>query len=223
MEKDILKKITAALFFIGGLVLTIWVVLIIGQDKGLTAKKFQLTVYYKDVAGLIEGAPVRISGVNVGTVDYIGFLKKEVAGRQVEVILNIFEKYRAQLDGRYARFAIKTEGILGQKLVEIYVNTGNRVVALDRPILGDDSVNVEDLAEVFSDAAESFTKTSGELSKINIKELGESFSETARSVSETSEKVDVILIELERITLKSKRLLNRVEQKLIDGTLLKLF
>jgi len=223
MEKDIGKRIIAALFFIGGLLLTTWVVLTIGQDKGLTERKIQLTVYYRDVAGLIEGAPVRISGVNVGTVAHIGFLKRDVAGRHVEVVLNIFEKFRNQLEGRKARFAIKTEGILGQKLVEIYVDTDGRPVTIGKPILGDESVNVEDLAEVFADAAQSFTKTSSELSEINVRELSVVFADTARSMTETSKRVETVALELERITMKSKRLLNRIEKKLIDGTLFKIF
>lgn len=223
MDKDIFKRIFASLFFIGGLVLIIWVILMIGQDKGLTQKKFNVTVHYRDIGGLIEGAPVRISGVSVGTVSHIGFLKESSNGQQVEVILNVFMKYREQLEGKSARFAIKTEGILGQKLVEIYIDAKGQPINLGQPVVGDESVNVEDLAEVFSDAAQSFTKTSSELSEINIRELSKAFADTASSMRVTSDRIETVLIEIERITLKSKRLLNRVEKKLIDGTLFKIF
>jgi ABC-type transporter Mla subunit MlaD len=198
------------------------VIFTIGKDKGFTQSKFQVDVLFRDVGGLLEGAPVLLAGVHVGTVADINFLEREFQGRRVRVRLNIFEKYRRQLRKR-VRFNIETEGILGEKLVEITVGEGGKRIDLNRPVIGEDPLNVRDLAEVFSDAAESFTKTSDVFNQIDLENLSEALAETAQSLSETAKGVDTILDEMYYISIKSKRLLDRLEQRVIDGNLFKVF
>jgi ABC-type transporter Mla subunit MlaD len=121
------------------------------------------------------------------------------------------------------RFVIKTEGILGEKLVEINVGEGGEIVDLNQPIIGQDPLNVQDIAEVFADAAESFTRTSDVFSDVDMKELSEVLSETAHSLSVTSKGLNTVLTQMHYISIKSKRLLDRIEQKVIDGSLFKVF
>ena len=223
MEKyDVLKKFIAGLFFIGGLVLIGYVIFTLGRDKGLTQPKFQVTVYYRDVVGLADGAPVRLAGVNVGNVEDISFLEKEIQGRKVRVILNIFDRYRNQLN-RDANFAIKSVGVLGEKQVEINLIDGGQKLDLSQPIMGEEIFSVQDLAVVFAEAAESFTKTSEDLNKIDMENLSKVVEDTAKSLLITSQGVNKLLKELQYVTKKSKRLMDRVEQKLIDGNLFKVF
>jgi len=221
-KKEFAKKFSSGLFFIIGLVLITAVIFVIGKDKGLAQPKFHISVLFRDVGGLIEGAPVQLAGVNVGTVSDIHFLEKEFEGRRVKVQLNIFNKYRKQL-GPNVRFTIKTEGILGEKLVEIKDGETIRNIDLSKPVLGEDPLNVQDMAEVFADAAESFTKTSEDFNKVDINGLSEVLAEAAQSLSATSEGVNTILAEMYYISIKSKRLLDRLEQKVIDGNLFKVF
>ena len=221
-KKDFIIKFIAGLFFIVGLSLIFAVIFTIGKNKGFSQPKFQVEVLFRNVGGLIEGAPVQLAGVNVGTVSDINFLEKEFEGRRVRVRLNILNRYKRQLKQR-VRFVIKTEGILGEKLVEINVGEGGRVVDLDQPIIGQDPLNVQDVAEVFANAAQSFTKTSEVFNKVDMQELSEVLSETALSLSETSKGIDTILTEMHYISIKSKRLLDRLEQRVIDGNLFKVF
>ena len=67
-KKDLVKKSIAGLFFILSIGLIVTVVFVIGVGKGLTEPKFHMTVLFKKVGGLATGAPVRLSGVTVGTV-----------------------------------------------------------------------------------------------------------------------------------------------------------
>ena len=113
-KKELTKELLAGLFFFLGIFLLVTFVIILGGNKGLAQSKFQVTVLYRNVGGLMEGAPVRLSGVNVGTVDRVEFLNQEFDGRRVEVTLNILSKYRKQLENNL-RFSIQTEGILGRK------------------------------------------------------------------------------------------------------------
>jgi len=221
-RKEFMIKFFAGTFFLIGLCLILMVIFTIGKNRGFTQPKFQVEVLFRNVGGLIEGAPVQLAGVNVGTVSDINFLEKEFQGRRVRVKLNIFDKYKRQMEQK-VRFVIKTEGILGEKMIEINAGEGGRVVDLNQPIIGEDSLNVQDIAEVFANTAESFTKTSEVFNKVDMQELSEVLSETARSLSETSKGIDTILTEMHYISVKSKRLLDRLEQRVIDGNLFKVF
>jgi phospholipid/cholesterol/gamma-HCH transport system substrate-binding protein len=221
-RKEFIKKFFAGSFFLIGMFLILLAIFVIGKDKGFTQPKFQIAILFKDVGGLIEGAPVQLAGVNVGTVSHISFLDKAVQGRRVKVKVNIFDRYKKQLS-QEVRFNIKTEGILGGKFVEINIEKGGHKVDFDQPMFGDDPLNVQDLAQVFADAAEAFTKTSEDFSKIDVQELSKVLSETAKSLAKTAKGINTVLTEMHYISIKSKRLLDRVEQRIIDGNLFKVF
>ncbi|MBU0469741.1 MAG: MCE family protein [Candidatus Omnitrophica bacterium] len=221
-KKDLSKKFFAGVFFLMGIALLFVVIFTIGSNKGFAQKKFQLQVLFKNVGGLMEGSPVRLSGVNIGNVSSIDFLDRDVMNRRVAVVLNIYSRYKKQFDKNIS-FSIKTEGILGEKLVEIYVLEGPGTVDLSKPIIGEDPFDVQDLAVVFSNAAESFTKTSRELSEIDMVELSRVMAESSKALLVTSEGINFIMDDLDEIAKKAKRLIDRIEQQTIEGTLFKVF
>ena len=197
-------------------------VLLIGRERGLTQPKFEVTVLFRDVGGLIEGAPVQLAGVNVGTVSDIRFLDEEIQERRVAVQVSVFRKFKKQLEQR-VRFSIQTEGILGEKLVEITVSKHGYLVDAGRPVIGEDPLDVQDLAEVFADAAASFTQASDDFSDVNLQDLSKVLSETAQALESTAQGINSVLTEMRYISIKSKRLLDRIEQRIIDGNLFKVF
>lgn len=221
-KKELTKELSAGLFFFSGIFLLIVFVIVLGGNKGLAQSKFQITVLYRNVGGLMEGAPVRLAGVNVGTVDRIEFLDQEFNGRRVEVTLNVLSRFRKQLENNL-RFMIQTEGILGEKLVEINVLREGPHVDLKNAVIGEDPLDVQDMAEVFAKAAGSFTDTADQLSKIDIIGLTSAMEESSESLLITSRGINEIMDELQEITKKTKRLLDRVERKVIDGNLFKVF
>lgn len=221
-KKELTAKLTAGIFFFAGVLLISVVIFTIGKDKGLAERKFPVTVYFSNVGGLIEGAPVRLSGVTVGTVADIDFLRQEYQGKNVSVIVDIFNRFHRQME-KNINFSIKTEGLLGEKYIEITVLGAGGKVDLKKPIIGEDPVDPQDLALIFAEAAETFTKTSQDLSDIDFDELAKQLGETASSLSETSKGINTVLAEVQYLSVKSKRLMNRVEQKLIDGKLFKVF
>ena len=221
-NKENIKKVTAGLFFVGGIFLIFWFILVIGKNKGFAEPKFQVSVIFKDVGGLAVGAPVRLSGVSIGTVDNIDFLDQDISGRKVRVKINVFSKFRKQFEAS-TQFSIKTEGVLGEKLLEVEALPHGPRIDLTQPIIGEDPFDLGDLAQSFTAAARSFTKTSRELSQIDMVELAQVMADSSRSLLVTSEGINEILDELQEIANKSKRLFDRIEQKLIEGSLFKVF
>ncbi|MFA6378218.1 MAG: MlaD family protein [Candidatus Omnitrophota bacterium] len=197
-QKEFSKNLYAGLFFVIGIVLICVVVLSIGMEKGITQSKFKIQVLFREVGGLMIGSPIRLSGVHVGTVGKIDFLKEEIMGRNVAVTLNLFARYKEQIEHGYS-FSIKTEGILGQKFIEISKDkTGQkRRIDFNTPIIGQDPLDVQDLAETFGN--------------------------TALSLQETARATDSVMLEVRERFKALKRVLNRIEQRLIDGTLFKVF
>jgi len=221
-KRELTKQFLAGLFFVTGIFLIVMFTITIGKDKGFSEPKFQIVVLFKNVGGLAEGAPTRLSGVNIGNVGDIDFLDEDVDGRRVKVTLNIYERFRKQLKTS-TLFTIKTEGVLGEKLVEIYSIANQPNIDLEKPIIGEDPLDIADLAASFAGAAESFTKTAEEMSKVDMVGLSEIMAESSRALLITSEGINSIMGELQAITLKSKRMFDRLEQKIIDGDLFKVF
>ncbi len=190
------KHFLAGLFFVVGLIVFGAVVFFIGLDRGLIQPKFQIITLFNEVSGLVEGAPIRISGVDVGVVGGIDFLDQPIEDRSLKVTLNIFKKYEFQFR-KCARLSIKTEGVLGQKFIEISEDSKHKVFDVTKPIIGEDPLDVEDMAGVLT--------------------------RTALSVQATSEDLHQVLDEWKYISRKTKRLINRFEDKLIEGNLFKIF
>ena len=190
------KKLAAGLFFIVGLALIEISVFFIGIDRGLTEPKFQVTVLFNQVGGLVVGSPIRISGVDVGIVGAVDFLNEPIDGRSLKVRMDIFKKYEFEFR-KCSKVSIRTEGVLGQKLIEISEDHSIKAFDPTVPIIGEDPLDVEDMAAVITS--------------------------TAVSLQATSQGLQDVLHEWKYISIKTKRLLNRVDEKLLEGSLFKVF
>ncbi|NLE64571.1 MAG: MCE family protein [Elusimicrobia bacterium] len=191
-----LKNLMAALFFFLGLAAFLGIILFIGVRQGLAEPRFRVTALFDQVGGLIVGAPVRLSGVTVGSVRDISFLEEEVLERAVRVDLELYRRFRGQI-ARSTRIAVLTEGVLGSKYIEISRKPGEGLLDLEAPVLGEPMLDVYDLAEVLESTAGSFQ-------------------DAAEGISTTIE-------EVEDISRKTKRLMDRIERRVIEGNLFKVF
>jgi len=93
---------------------------IAGKQK-LFEPRYRLKAEFSDVAGLKVGAPVRLAGLQVGTVEDLAF----TTGGKIVAILSLRKRYRFQV--RIDSVAtISSVGILGDKSVEITVGSKTR-------------------------------------------------------------------------------------------------
>jgi phospholipid/cholesterol/gamma-HCH transport system substrate-binding protein len=191
-----LKKLAAGLFFIIGLLLIAISVFFIGLDRGLTEPKFQVVALFNQVGGLVNGSPIRISGVDVGIVGAVEFLKEPIEGRSLKVRMDIYKKYEFEFR-KCSKVSIRTEGVLGQKLIEISEDHSLKPFDPAAVIIGEDPLDVEDMAAVITS--------------------------TAVSLQATSQGIQDVLHSWKDVSYKTKDLLNRVNERLLEGSLLKVF
>jgi phospholipid/cholesterol/gamma-HCH transport system substrate-binding protein len=99
-------------FILAWLLIYVW-------SSGFFAAKYQLRLYLPEVAGLVVSAPVRVDGMDVGTVAAIKLAANPVsADRKIELILKIEKRYEDQILSDSVATVI-TEGLLGNRFVSI--------------------------------------------------------------------------------------------------------
>jgi ABC-type transporter Mla subunit MlaD len=81
--------------------------------------KVRVTTYFADAAGLREGAPVRIAGVDVGSVRSVR-VRPELRETPAEVVMVLITPYEMKIPND-ATVSVATAGVLGNAYAEIDV------------------------------------------------------------------------------------------------------
>ena len=117
MEQTQRQNFKVGVFVIGLSVTFLLTVFILGGSSELLQDRYTLQGKWEDVAGLKEGAVVRLAGWDVGEVKSIEF-SNSLEQRELTVGMSIMERYkpRIRIDSE-AR--IDTVGVLGDKYVSI--------------------------------------------------------------------------------------------------------
>ncbi|MGA8541507.1 MAG: MlaD family protein [Terriglobales bacterium] len=104
------------LFIVAALLTLAGGVFLIGQKRFLFRRTYQLQAQFQNVAGLDNGAYVRVGGIHLGTVKYIS-LPAEPSGK-LTVVMEM-DNSTANIIRQDSVATIKTEGLLGDKYVEV--------------------------------------------------------------------------------------------------------
>ncbi len=164
MKKNTSNKVRLGIFISLGIALLIVGIYFIGEKQQLFRSTFRLTGVFKNVSGLQVGNNVRLSGVNVGTIDNITI----ISDTSVSVEIMIDENARKFIK-KDAIASIGSEGLMGNKALIINPGTGgkkrienNDVLATSMPIDIDDilttlKTTIENTASITGDLA-SMTK-----------------------------------------------------------------
>jgi len=103
-------------FILGAFAIFVFIVFRIGDKDFLFSSTYRLQAPFDNVAGLGNGAEVRLGGVRVGTVEQIQLPGK--AGGKVLVVVQV-ERSTRKLIFQDSIASIETEGLLGNKHVNI--------------------------------------------------------------------------------------------------------
>src|SRR5437667_3125809 len=97
-------------------------IFLIGNRQFLFSSTYQIKAAFKNVAGLNNGAEVRVGGIHKGTVKQIQLPAQP--GGQMTVVMAM-EKSTRKVIRKDSVAAIQTEGLLGNKYVEISFGSNN--------------------------------------------------------------------------------------------------
>lgn len=89
------------------------------------SQKFRVKALMTDVNGLKPGAPVRVGGVEVGTVEMVDFAKD--AGGMVEVVMKLDRRVQSRVTSE-SQATLGAVGLLGEKAVDISAATSGAPV-----------------------------------------------------------------------------------------------
>ncbi len=110
-------QVRAGVFILVALICIAGGVLLMGQKTKMFVSKGRLRIVMDDVAGLKEGAPVWLAGVDVGVVTHIDFSDPRRSNK-VEILLEADHNALRKI-GPDSRITIKTRGLMGEKYVDI--------------------------------------------------------------------------------------------------------
>ncbi|MBK7227961.1 MAG: MCE family protein [Ignavibacteriales bacterium] len=130
MKKNIANKIKLGMFITLGIAVFVLAIYFIGERQQLFRNTFRLSGVFKDVAGLQAGNNVRLSGINVGTVENISL----VSDTSVRVDIIIDESTRKFIK-KDAVATIGSEGLMGNKVLIINPGTGGKKVIENNDVI----------------------------------------------------------------------------------------
>ncbi|HRI67304.1 MAG TPA: MlaD family protein [Polyangium sp.] len=139
------RDIKVGLFVLAGLLFSALVIFLIGDERRFFSSSIPIHTTFTDVQGLKPGAPVRMGGIDVGTVKKVGY-KKGSTDNTIYVELDIVKDEAARIrKDSIARVAAK--GLLGDKMVEITKGLSPETVAPGGEIRGEEPTDLMGIAQ----------------------------------------------------------------------------
>jgi phospholipid/cholesterol/gamma-HCH transport system substrate-binding protein len=197
MKKDTSFKIKLGIFISLGIALFIVGIYFIGEKQQLFRSTFHLSGVFRDVAGLQAGNNVRLSGINVGTVENINIVSDTSV--RVEIIIDESTRRFIKKD---AVASIGSEGLMGNKIIIINPGTGGKMeIGNNDTVQTIQPINMDDILISLKASIDNTTIITSNLSKItgNVqsgkgtlgrlltdKSLGQTFDSTFVNLKESS-------------------------------------
>ena len=205
-------QIRIGAFILSGLLVFFAIIYLLGAQGRYFERKYQLVAEFTEVGGLIEGATVRLAGVQIGRVTAVELPEKP--GGKVRVTITIARRFSERVR-RDSEAKISTQGLLGDKIVEITIGTTAAPALKPGDVLTtQDSVEMQ---QMFKAGAETLQ---------TVRELATSLKTTAERVDRIAREVETgkglvhalvydepeALTKLNAILTRTQSLLARAEQ-----------
>jgi phospholipid/cholesterol/gamma-HCH transport system substrate-binding protein len=166
MESERWIAVGAGAFVLATLALFAAAVLSLSQERGFWRPQYRLVTHFDNVQGLVEGAPVRLAGKDVGTVESVSFGPLGGEHPPVRVVLRIDAEVQDRIRSDSSA-TIGTIGLLGDRYVEVSLG------GLEGSVLAEGSelsaVSPPDIAEVVArgrEALSSVAELAGNLNHV---------------------------------------------------------
>lgn len=124
------QYVKLGLFVIGGAAFLFILLFMIGKNKNMFGNTYTLKVHVRNAQGLVSGNNVRYAGIQAGTVKSVSIINDST----IEVSMSINKRMKDIIRSN-ARVSIGTEGLVGNKVVNIVPGTGSAALAGDDELL----------------------------------------------------------------------------------------
>ena len=205
------KEVKWGIFVAGGIIVLFTVFLLFGEFK-FFSKGYNIFASFNFTNGLEKNAPVRLAGVNVGTVNDVQMIYDQKGTLHVMVKLWIREDVRLRED---SRFYINTLGLLGEKYVEISPGSISQpVIPANSTVVGIDPMSTEELFVKGNEIANNLDKIMTQLSRLISTDSIDIFMGALESVTEAMETINSLMEENRGNILEATTAVNRSAQSL---------
>jgi phospholipid/cholesterol/gamma-HCH transport system substrate-binding protein len=134
------------------LALAMVMIFLLGSAGGFAWQRYSLKVMFDNVAGLKEGAPVRIAGVEVGSVSDVEFI-----GDRVDVTVEISDEHQRRVTTG-SRATLGQVSLLGESAVDITPSSeGTPIPEWGYIRTGQPTPSVQEVASLATDSIEEAT------------------------------------------------------------------
>lgn len=169
---------------------TMLMTIFLGRESALFESKIDISSVFPNAENLRDGAKVKLKGIKVGHVDQITF----VDANSIRITMKVLEKY-SKLIKSDAIVAIKTQGMLGDKYVEIYGGTNESSAIVEGSELpSDKGFEIKDFINQGGDLLGITTKVLSKMDTL-LSQLNENQNiyETMNSLTKTSKKLEKMM------------------------------
>jgi len=166
MKRNFSTEAKVGVFMLIGLLLLAYMSLQVGESIWGKGNSYLVKAHFDYVYGLVKGAPVKVAGVGIGSVDSIS-----LDGGVVLVVMRVKSAVKIPSD---SLVSIKTQGVMGEKFIDIKLGTryddilenGGEILnskssADLESILENVGIIAEDIGGVTSSLNKSFTQGGG--------------------------------------------------------------
>lgn len=185
------------IFIFIGTILLVLSIFLIGNKEKLFVSTLEIKTYFNQIEGLKSGAPVRLSGYDIGSVNEIKLVDGKTGNVEVKMRIETNLIHFIRLDS-YA--SIETEGLVGKKIISISPGSANEEVIRDGGVVRSrNPVNIAAIIEqtestmsylktLIKDLSEIITKTNQGEGTIGKLVNDEKLYYTAVQITQTADK-----------------------------------
>lgn len=231
-----LKQLEGArlgIFIFFGTVFLVISIFLLGSKEKLFTTTSEVKAYFTQIEGLKSGAPVRLSGYDIGSVSSISFSNDLSARVEVKMRIDNALKHFIHLD---SEAAIETEGLVGKKIVTITAGSANTSEIGDGGVIRSKNpvnvsaiieetqalmANIKDLSKDFSEIFAKINQGEGSIGKlVNDEELYNSTVNLTRSADQSMSIITARLDEIADIIVETsgswKSIIGNIDSATVD-------
>lgn len=214
MKTDSVNNVKLGAFVIFGFLLLLIALFYVGNNNSFFRSGAQLKARFSNINGLQQGNNVLFSGINCGTVKSIVLINSKT----IEVSLLIKNDIMQQIPIN-STAAIGTDGLMGNKVINItpataekvMVRDGNYLLVKDSPdleqmlnVLSESNKNIELISEALKNTAIRINK-SEVVNLLESKELSKNIQASISNIRMTAENTQKLTFDLQQIVNDIRR------------------